>query len=204
MTLHLRTTPIASCALAAWLGHALAAQSPPPSGPVSIVGTANQTQSGGPAGVQRIGAICAPAFYRAAAPVGQGGVGLGGSICWWSEALHPTTVPLTLHAAGTCITVFGVAPFLFTNIPLPFAAPGFHRLFVPPTALLLPAPWTQTLTSGGAAVIPPGGYDRWFLTVDLPNTTALVGTVWTAQAARIDPSNLLIYLSDEYIVQVWL
>lgn len=187
------------------LAHLLPAQSPPPTGIVATVGTTNQTQSGGPLGEQRIGGICAPTFFRSTAPIGAGGVALGGSICWWSEAIHPTMQPLTQHAAGTCITLFLVAPFFFTSVQLPFAAAGHNGLFLPPAAtLILVAPWTQVLTvGGGGAVIPPGGFDRWFLTVDVPNVPVLIGTVWASQSARIDPTNLQIYLSDEYLVQVW-
>lgn len=204
MTLASRTRPataIASLVFAALLG----TQSPPPTGAVSTVGMANQLQLGGPAGDQRIGGICAPAFYRGSAPLGSGGVALGGSICWWSEAIHPNTSPLTLHAAGSCITLFLVAPFQFTSLPLPFAAPAHDRLFLPPQGTLVtPAPWTQVLTTGGGgAIVPPGGYDRWFLTVDVPNQPSLLGSVWASQSTRLDPSNLLFYFSDEWLVQVW-
>lgn len=201
MTLHPSFCTLVVAALAAGL---CPAQSPPPSGAVSIVGLTNQTQTGGAFGRQRIGAICAASFFRSAAPLGAGGVGLGGSIAWWSEALHPTTQPLTLHAAGTCFTYFMVSPFVLASVPLPFAATGFERLFESPAlAVVTPAPWTQVLTSGGGAVVPPGGYDRWFLTVDIPLLPQLVGTVWSAQSVRLDGSNLQFYLSDEYIVQVW-
>lgn len=205
MTLHHRTNRIAPPAWAALLGGALAAQSPPPTGPVSVVGLTNQMQSGGPFGDQRIGAICAPQFYRGTAPVGAGGVALGGSICWWSEAIHPTLTPLTLHAAGTCITFFALAPFQFSSFALPFAAPGHNLLFVPTsTAFLLSAPWTvQMSTGGGGAIVPPGGYDRWYLTLDVPVNTALLGSVWDVQAMRLDPTDGLLYLSHEHLVQVW-
>jgi hypothetical protein len=204
MTLHHRTNRFAAIASAALLGVALAAQSPPPTGGVSVVGLTNQMQTAGPFGEQRIGAICAPQFYRSAAPLGAGGVGLGGSIAWWSEAINPTAVPLTLHAAGTALTFFAVSPFAFSSLQLPFAAPGHDLLFVPTTAFVVAAPWTFVMTTGGGgAIIPPGGYDRWYLTLDVPLNPSLVGSVWAAQALRIDPTDLLIYLSNEYLVQIW-
>jgi hypothetical protein len=194
-------------ALAAALAFAAppAAQSPPPTGPVSVVGTVNQGQSGGPAGEQRIGAFCAPTAFRGTAPIGAGGVGLGGSICWWSEAIHPTATPLTQYAAGTCFVFFLVAPFQFSTTPFPGAAPGHDQVFVPPLmTLVLAPPWLQVLTSGGGgAAVPPGGYDRWLLTLDVPVNTALLGSVWASQALRLDPTTLQLYFSDEHIVQVW-
>ena len=203
MTLHPRFHTAAAVAFA--LAHALPSQSPPPTGIVSTVGIPNQTQSGGPLGDQRIGAICAPSFYSSSAPLGGGGVMLGGSIAWWSEALHPTTQPLTLHAAGTCITLFLVAPFQFTSIPLPFAAPGHERLFEPPLqSVSVVAPWVTVLTTGGSgAMVPPGGYNRWFMTLDIPLLPSLLGSVWSGQSARIDGFDLQIYLSNEHLVQVW-
>jgi hypothetical protein len=50
--------------------------------------------------------------------------------------------------------------------------------------------------------VPTGGFDRWFLTLDIPNQPSLLGSVWAAQAVRIDPSDLLLYFSDEHLVQV--
>lgn len=200
---HRRTAGAVAAALAA--ASALA-QSPPPTGPVSVVGAVNQLQTGGVLGEQRIGALCAPAFHRPLAPVGAGGVGLGGSIAWWSEAIHPLLQPPTHHTAGTCITLFFVAPFAFSSLPLPLTAPGFGTLFAPPGAsLLIGAPWTQVhQTGGGGAVIPPGGFNRWYVTLDVPPLAALVGSVWMAQAMRLDPSNLLLYLSNDHMVQIWL
>ena len=184
---------------------AVFAQSPPPTGAVSVVGTTNQSQAGGPVGEQRIGAICAPGHFRGGAPIGAGGVALGGSIGWWSEAIDPTATPLTLHAAGTCFVLFLVAPFQFSTLPFPGAAAGHDQVFVPPlAAVAVVAPWVQVHTSGGGgAVVPPSGYDRWFLTLDVPGNPALLGSVWAAQAARFDPANLQLYFSNEYIVQVW-
>jgi hypothetical protein len=98
-------------AVASFVLTLLPAQSPPPTGAVSIVGTLNQPQTGGLLGQQRIGGICAPAFFRANSQIGAGGVALGGSICWWSEAIHPVLQPLTLHTAGSCIAFFLVSPF---------------------------------------------------------------------------------------------
>lgn len=192
-------------AVASFVLTLLPAQSPPPTGAVSIVGTLNQPQTGGLLGQQRIGGICAPAFFRANSQIGAGGVALGGSICWWSEAIHPVLQPLTLHTAGSCITFFLVSPFAFSSLPLPIAAPGHDLVFVPPVStLVLLAPWNQVLVTGGSgAIVPTGGYDRWFLTVDVPNQANLLGSVWAAQSARIDPTNLMIYLSDEHLVQVW-
>ena len=205
MTCIHRRTQLAAIVVSLALSCAAAGQSPPPTGPVTTVGTVNQLQTGGPLGDQRIGAFCAPAFFRGTAPVGAGGVALGGSICWWSEAIHPSLVPLTQQAAGTCFTFFLVSPFLFTTIQLPFAAPGHDLLFLPAQGTLtLSAPWTQTLTTGGGgAIVPPGGFDRWLLTLDVPFVSSLIGTVWASQSARLDPSNLLLYFSDEYLVQVW-
>jgi hypothetical protein len=181
----------------------LAAQSPPPTGAVANVGTVNQTQPGGPLGDQRIGAICAAQFYGANPSIGIGGVVPGGSIAWWSEAIHPTTQPATYHQAGITPVFFLVAPFAAATLQLPFAAPLHNRLFLPPLGtVILAAPWTQTLTTGGGGQVPAGGFDRWFLTLDVPNSPAFLGSVWASQAVRIDPSDLRLYFSDEHLVQV--
>jgi hypothetical protein len=180
------------------------AQSPPPTGATSTVGLSNQSQLGGPFGEQRIGAICAAPFFGPTATIGAGGVVPGGSIAWWSEALHPTLQPLTYHTAGTAPVFFLVAPFTFGSLLLPFAAPLHNRVFLPPAATVVAAaPWILPQASGGiGAVVPTGGFDRWFLTLDIPNQPSLLGSVWAAQAVRIDPSDLLLYFSDEHLVQV--
>jgi hypothetical protein len=195
----------AACALAALTAATATAQSPPPTGAVAVVGTVNQMQAGGTVGEQRIGAICSPPFFRPNSVVGVGGVAVGGSIAWWSEAIHPVLQPPTHHSAGTCITLFFVSPFSFSSVPLPLTAPNFNLLFVPPaTAILVGAPWTQVhQTGGGGAIVPPGGFNRWFMTLDVPQLPALVGSVWTAQSMRLDPANLLLYLSNDYLVQIW-
>jgi hypothetical protein len=90
----------------------------------------------------------------------------------------------------------------------PGAAAGFDQVFVDPSSAVVvspsivetgitattPDPWCEDALA--AIVVPPGGYDRHWTYIDVPDSPALVGAVYSAQSVRLD-ANGQWYWSNE-------
>lgn len=187
----------------------------PPTGAYVPVGAINQTQpyssNGTPAayaGEQIVQARVNPGDDAPSQSIGTRAVRIGRRLWWVTASLQvvpPAPATPVWHPVGASpAVVFGIASFQFTNYPLPGAAVGFDRVFMPAGVLILsPALVTQTtnpLTTGTS--VPSGGYDLNWLFWDVPNDPALIGQVVGMQGARIEPFNGLWYLSDEQLVEI--
>jgi hypothetical protein len=175
----------------------LAAQGLPPTGPtigsVAWIGH-RESQVGGTAlGYQSLDAYCDWVDTRPAT-FGTTAVGIGGTIYWTSVSSDPLGANGVFYPAGDDIVVgFGVGPYnAGDSFGAPWAAQGHDLVMLDQHAIVVPPQF----------VYPFLGSDAWVVALPVPIDPLLVGTVWAAQAFRVDPGNGSLYVSDMVAVEV--
>lgn len=145
---------------------------------VTYIGVESPQVMSGLPDAQPLAAYCDTIFYRQAAT--SLGIAVGGSIFWESSTVH------------------GAVPFFIAGpydasiiLPAAEAAPGFDLLYADLSQSIIVSP---SYVYNGT---------MWVVSLDVPNSSALVGTMWLCQSFRVDP-NLWIYLSNAVVVEVCL
>jgi hypothetical protein len=188
------TKPVAFLVL---LAASLPAQGLPPVGPtigsVAWIGHREPQVGGTNLGYQSLDAYCAWADSRPAT-FGTTAVGIGGTIYWTSVSSDPLGANGVFYPAGDDIVVgFGVGPYnAGDSFGAPWAAQGHDLVMLDQHAIVVPPQF----------VYPFLGSDAWVVALPVPIDPLLVGTVWAAQAFRVDPGNGALYVSDMVAVEV--
>lgn len=137
---------------------------------------------------------CAVADARLGTGWYPNAVRIGSTMFWQTANVDHSVLP---YANGLVLPFFalsrwsGIAPA--GNVI--GAALGWDRAFGSGHVVLNPQ-WSTTQTSGGYT------FDSHVLSVTVPLSAALVGTVLQCQAARFDPAAGLFYLSSAYAAQI--